>query len=208
MRPDAVPTRSRSEAERSAAGVVIPIRGFTDAKARLAEVLEPATRAEIARRMADTVADAAAPLRVVVVSSAAEVIEWARGRGYDVIADPGSLDAAAVAGRDHLRDVGCDRAVVAHADLPHARALAPLALDGAQPVIALVPCHRDDGTNVLSVPVDVPFEFAYGPGSFRRHVAEAHRLGLGIRVVRSPDLAVDVDAPDDLHHVELPIALP
>ena len=208
MRPDAVPTRSRTQAEGSAAGVVIPIRSFTDAKARLADVLEPATRAEIAHRMADTVADAAAAMRVVVVSSAAEVEEWATDRGFEVISDPGSLDAAAVAGREHLRAVGCHRAVIAHADLPHARTLAPLARDGARPIVALVPCHRDDGTNVLSVPVDVPFEFAYGPGSFRRHVAEAHRLGLGVRVVRAPDLAVDVDAPNDLHHVDLPVPLP
>jgi 2-phospho-L-lactate guanylyltransferase len=208
MRPDAVPTRSRSQAEGSTAGVVIPIRSFTDGKARLADVLEPATRAEIAHRMADTVADAAGTLHVVVVSSAPEVEEWATDRGLDVISDPGSLDAAAVAGREHLREVGCHRAVVTHADLPHARTLAPLARNGTQPIVALVPCHRDDGTNVLSVPVDVPFEFAYGPGSFRRHVAEAHRLGLGIRVVRAPDLAVDVDAPDDLHHVDLPVPLP
>jgi 2-phospho-L-lactate guanylyltransferase len=208
MRPDAVPTRPRREVERAMAGIVIPVRSFTDAKARLAEALEPATRAEIARRMADRVADAAGGLRVVVVSSALEVEEWAAGRGFDVIADPGSLDAAAVAGREHLRGLGFRRVVVAHADLPHAEALAPLARDASQPIVALVPCHRDDGTNVLSVPVDAPFEFAYGPGSFRRHVAEAHRLGLGVRVVRAPDLAVDVDAPHDLHHVDLPVPLP
>jgi 2-phospho-L-lactate guanylyltransferase len=65
-----------------------------------------------------------------------------------------------------------------------------------------VPCHRDDGTNVLSLPTDIPFRFAYGPGSFRRHVLESRRLGLGIRVVRAADLAVDVDAIDDLRHLD------
>ena len=29
-------------------------------------------------------------------------------------------------------------------------------------------------------PVEAPFRFAYGPGSFRRHAAEARRLGLGV----------------------------
>jgi len=51
---------------------------------------------------------------------------------------------------------------------------------------------------VLAVPTGVAFRFAYGPGSFRRHVAEARRLGLGVRVVRDPDLAFDVDVPEDL----------
>ncbi len=64
--------------------------------------------------------------------------------------------------------------------------------------MAIVPCHRDDGTPVLSVPTDVDFHFAYGPRSFRRHAAEARRLGLGVRVVRDRDLGFDVDVPDDL----------
>ena len=67
-----------------------------------------------------------------------------------------------------------------------------------RPVVALVPCHRDDGTNVLSVPTSADFVFAYGPGSFQRHLAEADRLGLEARIVRDPDLMVDVDVPDDL----------
>jgi 2-phospho-L-lactate guanylyltransferase len=70
--------------------------------------------------------------------------------------------------------------------------------DAARPILALVPCHRDDGTPVLSVPTEAPFEFAYGPGSFRRHVGIARRLGLGVRVVRDPNLAFDVDVPEDL----------
>ena len=65
-------------------------------------------------------------------------------------------------------------------------------------MVALVPCHRDDGTPVLSVPTADEFRFAYGPGSFRRHAAEARRLGLAVRVVRDRDLAFDVDLPDDL----------
>jgi 2-phospho-L-lactate guanylyltransferase len=61
-----------------------------------------------------------------------------------------------------------------------------------------VPCHRDDGTNVVSLPAGSPFRFGYGPGSFRRHAAEARRLGLAVRVVRDPELAFDVDLPEDL----------
>jgi len=180
------------------AGVVIPIRAFALGKARLADALDDVTRATLARRWADTVLDAAEDLPAVVVSSDPEVCEWARARGAQVVNDPGSLDAAANAGRAALIARGCARVVVAHADLPHARSFAALVRDGSLPLLAIVPCHRDDGTPVLSVPADAPFAFAYGPGSFRRHVAEARRIGLGVRVVRDPDLAFDVDVPDDL----------
>jgi 2-phospho-L-lactate guanylyltransferase len=179
-------------------GVVLPVRAFALGKARLAETLDPAARAALGRRWADTVADAACGLPVVVVSSDPEVIEWAQDRDARVVADPGSLDGAAAVGCDALRHSGCTRAVVAHADLPRARSLLPLAGDGGLPIVALVPCHRDDGTPVLALPLDVTFDFAYGPGSFRRHVSHARAQGLAVRVVRDPDLAFDVDVPDDL----------
>jgi len=185
------------------AGVIVPVRAFALGKARLAERLTATERADLARRFADRVVAAAGELPIVVVTSAPEVEEWAAELGVGTIADPGSLDAAADAGRAHLADRGCVRAVIAHADLPFARTLAPVAGDGDAPVVALVPCHRDDGTTVLSVPVAAPFRFAYGPGSFVRHVTEAGRLGLTVRVVRDPDLAFDVDVPADLDQLEV-----
>jgi 2-phospho-L-lactate guanylyltransferase len=180
------------------AGAVIPIRAFALGKARLAASLDGAERAALGRRWAEQVVHAAAPLPVVVVSSDPDVRAWAADLALDVLDDPGTLDGAAAAGRDHLRARGCTRVVVAHADLPRAHDLVRLTRDAGQPVVAVVPCHRDDGSPVLSVPTAVDFRFAYGPGSFRLHAAEARRLGLGLRVVRDADLAFDVDVPDDL----------
>lgn len=180
------------------AGVVLPIRSFVLGKARLAADLDDIARAELGRRLADRVADAADSYPVVVVTSAPEVRAWAAARQLSVLDDPGSLDSAARRGQEHFAAAGVGRVVVAHGDLPWARSLVGLARDASQPVVALVPCHRDDGTNVLAVPTGVAFGFAYGPGSFRRHVAEARRLGLGVRVVRDRDLAFDVDVPEDL----------
>jgi len=183
----------------SRAGVVVPIRSFAGAKLRLADHLTEEQRAQLVRDCASRVVEAAAPLPVVVVTSAPEVRTWAVALGVDIVDDPGDgLDAAARAGSEHLGSRGLARAVVAHADLPHADALAPLGADGDRPIVTLVPCHRDDGTNVCSVPVDLPFRFSYGPGSFRRHAAEARRCGAAVRVVRRRDLAFDVDVPDDL----------
>ena len=184
-------------------GVVIPIRAFALGKARLAAELDASERAALGRRLAGHVVEAASEFVVSVVSSDRDVRAWASERGVATIDDPGSLNAAARAGRDWAAIQGCTRVVIAHADLPFARSFAPVARDGAQPVVVLVPCHRDDGTPVLSVPVDAHFEFQYGRGSFRRHAAEARRIGLGVRVVRDPTLAFDIDLPDDLARLAL-----
>src|SRR5262249_42742852 len=84
--------RSRDEA-----GIVVPLRSFTMAKARLADVLSDAEREALAREMAEQVVRAAASRRVAVVTSAPEVVAFANQHGCDILADPGSLDAAAAA---------------------------------------------------------------------------------------------------------------
>jgi 2-phospho-L-lactate/phosphoenolpyruvate guanylyltransferase len=181
-------------------GVVIPIRSFTDAKARLADHLDADARASAMRSMAERVVLAAAPMPVVVVTSAPEVCEFALLLGAEVLDDPGSLNAAAAAGVEHVAARGFDRAVVAHADLPHARSLAAFARDATRPIVALAPCHRHDGTNVLALPTNLrtPFHFAYGEASFHLHLQESRRLGLGTRVILDDDLAQDVDQLEDL----------
>jgi 2-phospho-L-lactate/phosphoenolpyruvate guanylyltransferase len=193
------------------AGFVVPIRAFADAKARLAPRLDRATRSALVQRLAETVLRAAQPWPVVVVTSAPEVREWAAARALPCIDDPGTLDDAAARGRAWVAAEGFSRVAVVHADLPFARSLTEVARGGNAPVAALVPCHRDDGTPVLAVPVAAPFRFRYGPGSFARHVDEARRCGLEVRVVRDPDLRFDVDVPDDLDQLALgrgPTALP
>jgi 2-phospho-L-lactate guanylyltransferase (CobY/MobA/RfbA family) len=51
---------------------------------------------------------------------------------------------------------------------------------------------------VLAIPSAADFAFAYGPGSCARHVAEARRCGLDVRVVQDHALGFDVDDASDL----------
>jgi len=181
--------------------VVVPIRSFSDAKSRLSERFTPDERARMMQSMAERVVDAAGPAPVVVVSSAPEVERWARTRGIAVIPDPGALDAAADAGRAWAVGRGALRVVIAHADLPLVQSLERLTAVDEDDAVVAVPCHRDDGTPILSIPATAAFRFAYGPGSFARHVAEAKRAGLDVVELRDdPALRHDVDAPEDLAH--------
>ena len=176
--------------------VLMPVKAFADGKARLAPTLDRDGRAELSRMMARRVLEAAAPLAVAVVCDDPEVAAWAIANGAMALPEPGrGLNGAVEAGVARLEALGADEVLVAHADLPMASGLARLAgFDG----VTLVPDRRDDGTNVVCLPARAGFRFAYGPGSFGRHRAEAERLGLPYRVVRQPDLAWDVDVPADI----------
>ena len=148
--------------------------------------------------MAERVVAAAGSRPVVIVSSASEVIAWARALGLARVDDPGTLDHAAVAGREWVRDHGLARVVVMHADLPLATSLDGIADDADAPIAVVVPDHHDDGNPVLAIPSRADFTFSYGPGSCARHVAEAGRCGLRIRLVLDRALGFDVDDASDL----------
>ena len=113
---------------------------------------------------------------------------WCPGRGLNGAVEDGVAALAAD---------GVDRVVVAHADLPLASSLGVPRRRRRRHARARPPRGRHQrGLR----PVAAGFRFAYGPGSFDRHRAEADRLGLPLRVVRDPALGWDVDVPDDLDY--------
>ncbi len=188
------------------AAVLIPIKAFSQAKVRLAEVLNARERRCLAQRMASEVIRAARNLPVHVVCDDAEVAEWARTKGAEVIWTPGlGLNGAVEHGVAKLGAEGIARVIVSHADLPLAADLGSLlgtattTPGNPKPTsVILVPDRRRDGTNVAVVPADCGFRFAYGRGSFPTHCAEAERLGLGIEVAEPAELTLDIDLPSDL----------
>lgn len=186
--------------------MLVPVKRFADAKARLGGVLSPADRERLARWTAERVVAAAGELPVFVACDDEGVAQWAGAHGATVLWHPGvGLNAAVNNSFAELRVRGAAHVVVAHGDLPRARALASTIIPGT---ITLVPDARDDGTNVIAVPTDVPFEFAYGAGSFRRHLASAVAAGLPVAVRRDPLLAIDIDTPSDLAHPLVQEVLP
>ncbi len=181
------------------AALLVPVKGFSEAKSRLSPALGAAERARLSRRLATGVVASAGHRPVAVVCDDREVAGWARGLGALVIWEPGrGLNGAVAAGVDHLARRGVATVMVAHGDLAQPGGLSALWSGHPEHGVTLLPDARDDGTNVVVVPAVTSFRFSYGPGSFRRHLDEAAALGLPVRVVRGSDLSLDVDLPSDL----------
>ena len=186
--------------------VLVPVKAFTDAKARLASVLGDAERERLARWTSARVLAAAGELPTYVACDDDQVAAWANEHGASILWHPGvGLNAAVNDSVAELRDAGVTDVIVAHGDLPRAHSLAALAQPGT---LTLVPDRRGDGTNVIALPTDMEFRFAYGPGSFQRHLGSAIAAGLSVRVRRDPLLALDIDTPSDLAHPLVQEVLP
>lgn len=195
---DPVPGSDRS----GDTAVLVPVKAFDQAKVRLAPALPPNERAALARTMAEGVLRAAKGLPVFVVCDDPEVARWATAQRSAVVWEPGQgLNRAVEAGVGCLADAGFAQVIVTHADLPLAADVTWLA---RFPGVTIVPDRHGDGTNVICIPARRNFRFAYGPGSFARHRAEAGRIGQPLRIVREPLLSWDVDLPRDLDWTPVP----
>jgi len=127
--------------------VLVPLRSLSDGKLRLATAHNTLVRSRLIQHMANVVIAAAHDLDVLVVHDDDRVAEWAHDRGALALRPtaPG-LNVAIGQGRDHLRGLGYDRVIVAHADLPLADDLRRADVGHG---ISIVPDRLGDGTNVL-----------------------------------------------------------
>ena len=110
---------------RQSHAILVPVKAFADAKARLSSVLTSDQRSALARWTADCVVGAAGELPVYVARDDDEVAGWAVDRGATVLWHPGAgLNGAITRSVTQLADQGVTHVVVAHGDLPLAHDLA------------------------------------------------------------------------------------
>ena len=183
--------------------VLVPIKGFGAAKARLGGALDGDERAALARRLAGGVLAAAAPFPTWVVCDDDDVAAFATAAGASVLRQPEpGLNPGVQHAVDRLGADGVAVVLVVHADLPEPAGIPLVAEQAMAHGALLVPDRHDEGTNLLAVPTGVGFRFAYGPGSAAAHRAEAARLGLALQEIRDHALGWDVDVPEDLDDLD------
>jgi 2-phospho-L-lactate/phosphoenolpyruvate guanylyltransferase len=182
--------------------LAVPVKALARAKTRLAGVLSEAERADLTLAMLEDVLDAALVQdgwSTVVVSRDPRVLAVASRRGVGVLPEEGaSLGAAARQAESTL--AGGDTLAVLLADLPLvtsgalAQALG-LAGDGA---VVMAAAGSDGGTNLLVRRPPDAIAARFGRRSFARHRWAARAAGLEVREVSRPELAFDLDRPEDL----------
>lgn len=166
---------------------LIPVRDF-GGMTRLGRAISSEQRRSLSRSLADLAVAALADtsMTVLVLTADQDVTTWAGGHGLRVIKDAQEGLSAAVTAA--VAEYALPHWLVMHADLPlvTAASLGDLSLDADERGYALA-ASVDGGTNVIAG--TGPFRFAYGAGSFHRHLS----LIPGAAVVTDPALAVEID---------------
>lgn len=184
--------------------LVLPIRSLREGKTRLASVLDAEARASLIVGMLDHVLQQAARFPglpfTIVASPCAAARAYAVRRGARSVEETlPNLNGGLTQAHREARANGAKQLMVVPCDLPFVSEedLRQLSVASVG-TVTIAPDSSGMGTNGLCLPATLSFDFAFGPESFMRHRAAAHRLGLEVRIVRRAGLAFDLDTPDDL----------
>jgi 2-phospho-L-lactate guanylyltransferase len=186
---------------------ILPVKGFDQAKSRLAPLLRPGERAALARIMFDDVLASLGKVenlaQLIVVTEDSVVAALAGASGASVVAR-GAADGVNVAintGIANLPAMTPCGVIVVPADIPHVQAHHIEMLVNsvaARSSVALVPASRDDGTNILAFSPHDLLRPSFGKASFPRHVASARGAGIEPDIFHLDRLDLDLDVPSDL----------
>ena len=200
------PRHDRAPAPRDALAdgcwALMPLKAPGLGKQRLARWLGPAQRQGLVDHMRDRVLSALHGCTDI----AGVAVTCPQAVGADVLWIPdtrGELNAALRDAAAQLAQRGVRELLVLHADLPWLAAddIAELIASGRRDGLAFAADRHQRGTNALYTRLPQRIDFAFGPDSLARHLAQAGALGLQVAPLNRPGLAYDVDEPDDLQHL-------
>jgi 2-phospho-L-lactate/phosphoenolpyruvate guanylyltransferase len=189
--------------------LAVPVKSLERAKTRLSPILSPAERAALSLVMFEDVLDACLAQdgwQTWVVSHDEAVLETGVRRGARPFVEKGRslLDAVRqIEGEAALGSRRSNQLAVVLADLPlvtdHAVRAALAA--GQKTAVVAAPAASDGGTNLLLRRPPSIIAPRFGRTSFAKHRWAARRARVAFEEVALPELAFDLDRPDDLIRV-------
>jgi 2-phospho-L-lactate/phosphoenolpyruvate guanylyltransferase len=184
--------------------ILVPVKNLSNAKQRLAAVLDQSTRTELAQAMLLDVLNAVANCsdkQVGIVTTDLYAAQLAQEFEFEVIRDNNVSETAAIELATNLCvERGIDSTLVIPADIPLIQAAELDQILAAAPPqgTVLVPAADGRGTNaILRRPAGL-FPLRFGNDSFKPHLAAAKATGKPCTVLSLPGIALDVDNPLDL----------
>lgn len=186
---------------------IVPVKPFMRAKSRLSKVLTPAQREVLAEKMfrhsVEVLRSVPQINNVLVISRDSKVLAIARDYGALTVVESGApeLNAALLRASQVVLANGVDGVLVLPADVPFVTRediQQILHLGRYNTTVVLAPDREEDGTNALLVNPPGYIPFAFGVGSFRRHLMLAEGAGATVKIYRSENISLDIDTPDDL----------
>jgi len=196
----------RHEAQADGICAIVPVNVLRASKDRLAKHLDASSRSSLSAAMLADVLHTLRKVkrisRVTVVSADFEVRRIIRPMGARFLWE-GKRKGLNKGVRLAMRDAEHRKfsaALIIPCDIPRVtpREIHRLLRFSDAYSVAITPSKDGAGTNALLLRPPGVINPAFGKNSFRKHLSQANREGLSLKIVRSIGIASDVDEPADL----------
>jgi 2-phospho-L-lactate guanylyltransferase len=186
---------------------IIPVKPLNRAKSRLADVLTPEQRQQLAesmfRHVLETVRGVPQIIGTLVISRDSKALSIAREYDAKTVQETGApeLNAALTRATQVVASWGVESLLILPADLPLLSAddlMDMISMGRGSPSVVIATDEHQDGTNALFMRPPGIIPYAYGPGSYQRHVTLARHAGVRVKTFFSEHLSLDIDVSDDL----------
>jgi 2-phospho-L-lactate/phosphoenolpyruvate guanylyltransferase len=182
--------------------ILVPVKDLTNAKQRLAPVLEQSSRTELAHAMLRDVLEALSGYEVSLVTRDEFAVELARSHGFGVIRDESNVsETHAIEKATGVCEArGIQSTLVIPADIPLIQPAEIRAIYESSPArgSVLVPARDKRGTNAVLRRPAALFPLQFGNDSFMPHLAAAIATDQSCLVLSLEGIALDIDTLDDL----------
>ena len=186
---------------------IVPVKSLRRGKSRLSGVLSDEERSELNNDLLTKTLNCLKSIpridQTLVISYDPEVL--AKAREFDAMTVQegqktninNALRRATVAAKAY----NATKIIIIPADLPFINKEEVenfLAQEGNPPEIIISSDRHSEGTNALFInPIGI-LEYNFGPWSFRKHIEQAERKKIMVKIKNMESLTFDLDVPEDL----------
>ena len=189
---------------------IVPIKPLRRGKSRLASILSEEKREELNEYLLTSTLDCLSKIneidQIIVISCDPKVLMLARKFDAKTVLEPrnSNINRALRKATIAAMAIFASKTIVIPADIPFMTAddiIKVIKMSGKPQEIVIVPDRRSIGTNVLLVNPIGAIKYDFGDWSFRKHVEQAERKKINVKVCRNDNLSFDLDWPEDWKYI-------
>jgi len=190
---------------------IIPIKPLRRGKSRLSSVLSEDKREELNQFLLSSTLNCLRNIReldhILVISYDPSALTLARKFGARTVLENRNtnINRALRKATIAAKAINSSKVIIIPADLPlitEDDILAVIKISGNPPEIVIVPDRKMSGTNILLINPIGAIKYDFGEWSFRKHIEQAERKKINIKICERKNLSFDLDLPEDLESLK------
>ncbi|MBU3954816.1 MAG: 2-phospho-L-lactate guanylyltransferase [Proteobacteria bacterium] len=199
---------------------IVPIKPLRRGKSRLSSVLSEQNREGLNQYLLNSTLDCLSNIpeidQIIVVSYDPTVLTLARKYGVRTVLESRNSNINRALRKATIAAVAvkATKVLIVPADIPFLNKSSiyeVIGMTGDSPEIIIVPDRKSSGTNLMLINPIGAIKYDFGEWSFRKHIEQAERKKVKVKVCRCDNLTFDLDWPEDwdyLIHINSPANKP